>query len=185
MNRQFREILKDEQIVAGYDMAAGVNDYCAVQFISKTKMDVPLVIHSNKTASDVTNDVVRILEKIYNITQIKPCIAPETNAGGSYEIDRMLAMNRLNWFDVWQQPTGIGMITESEPKKYGWTTTSSNRGKMLSDLKQAIDNRVLKIYDKKTINEMYSFVVVRSSSIWKAQAELNAHDDLIDRKSVV
>jgi len=179
MVKQFRDIESGEFLVAGYDLAAGVKDYCAVQFISKTKVDVPLVIHSDKIASEITNIVVQVLEKIYNRTKIKPLIAPETNAGGAYEIDRMLAMNRLNRYSVWEQPSGVGMIVGGEPRRYGWTTTTATRPKMLSDLKQAIDNKVLKIYDEKTINEMYSFVVVKGTSIWKAQAEENAHDDLL------
>jgi hypothetical protein len=50
---------------------------------------------------------------------------------------------------------------------------------MLSMLKDAIDNRVIKIYDRPTVNEMFSFVQVRTSSSWRAQAESGAHDDLI------
>jgi len=49
---------------------------------------------------------------------------------------------------------------------------------MLQDLKQAIDNKVIRIYDKETINELYSFVVVQTSSSWKAQADKGAKDDL-------
>jgi hypothetical protein len=179
MIRQFRNIEKGEFLVAGYDMATGVKDYCAVVFISKQKVDVPLVIHTDKIAIEVTNTVVNVLERIYDITEVKPLIAPETNSGGVYEIERMLAMNRLNKYDIWKQPQDIGLAVEREPIRYGWTTTTANRSKMLSDLKQAIDNRVLRIYDEKIINEMYSFVLVKSSSVWKAQAENNAHDDLI------
>lgn len=50
---------------------------------------------------------------------------------------------------------------------------------MLSMLKEAIDNRLITIYDKPTVNEMFSFIVSQTSSSWKAQAEQGAHDDLI------
>jgi len=50
---------------------------------------------------------------------------------------------------------------------------------MLQMLKEAIDSRVLKIYDKPTVNEMFSFIISQTSSSWKAQAEQGAHDDLI------
>lgn len=179
MIKQFREIEPDEYLVAGYDMASGVKDYCAVQFVSYTKCDVPVVIHSDKTASEVTNQVVEVLEQIYRFTGLPPMIAPETNAGGVFEIDRMLAMNRLNHFRIYEQPTGIGSISYSSPRKYGWTTSSATRPRMLSDLKQAIDNRIIKIYDRNTVSEMYSFVVVKGTSVWKAQAESNSHDDLL------
>jgi hypothetical protein len=50
---------------------------------------------------------------------------------------------------------------------------------MLTSLKEAIDNKLLRIYDKPTIEEMYSFVVVRSTATVKAQAESGMHDDLV------
>jgi hypothetical protein len=50
---------------------------------------------------------------------------------------------------------------------------------MLSMLKEAIDNRLIRIYDKPTITEMFSFIISQTSSSWKAQAEQGAHDDLI------
>lgn len=179
MFKQFRNIEAGELLVAGYDMATGVKDFCAVQFISKQKADVPIVVHSDRTASEITNFVVYVLEKIYDKTGVRPVIAPETNSGGVYEIDRMLAMNRYNKFQLWEQPAGVGEIRDVRPKKYGWTTTPSSRPRMLADLKYAIDNRVLRIYDETTIKELYSFIVVKSGNIWKAQAETKANDDLV------
>ena len=46
-------------------------------------------------------------------------------------------------------------------------------------LKEAIDNRLLTIWDKPLINEMFAFIISQTSSSWKAQAEQGAHDDLI------
>ena len=50
---------------------------------------------------------------------------------------------------------------------------------MLSDLKEAIDKRVLRVYDKPTIDEMFSFIIVQTSTAWKAQAEQGGYDDLV------
>jgi hypothetical protein len=46
-------------------------------------------------------------------------------------------------------------------------------------LKDAIDKRLITLYDRPTINELFSFVEVKTSTSWKAQAESGAHDDLI------
>ena len=46
-------------------------------------------------------------------------------------------------------------------------------------LKEAIDKQVLKISDKPTIDEMFSFIVAQTSSSWKAQAEQGGYDDLV------
>ena len=50
---------------------------------------------------------------------------------------------------------------------------------MLQDLKEAIDNVLLRVYDSITVNELFSFIVNQTASSWKAQAESGAHDDLI------
>ena len=50
---------------------------------------------------------------------------------------------------------------------------------MLQMIKEAIDNKVLKIYDRPTITEMFSFIEVQTTTMWRAQAEKNAHDDLV------
>jgi hypothetical protein len=50
---------------------------------------------------------------------------------------------------------------------------------MLQELKNVIDTRALSVYDKQTINELFSFVIVQTASAWKAQAENGAHDDLV------
>ena len=46
-------------------------------------------------------------------------------------------------------------------------------------LKEAIDKKLLRVYDKPTINEMFSFIIKQTETSWKAQAESGAHDDLV------
>ena len=50
---------------------------------------------------------------------------------------------------------------------------------MLADLKECIDNRLIKLYHQKTVEEMFSFIVVQTTTTWKAQAEQGGHDDLV------
>lgn len=179
MFRQYRKIESGEQILAGYDLAMGGPDYSAVQFFSKTKLDVPLVYHAQAIATEATNELVPVLEKIHDATGVSPIIAPERNSGGVFEIERMVAMNRLNKYQIYMEQVGIGSIDNPAPKRYGWTTSTATRSKMLEDLKHAIDHQLIRIYDKPTVNEMFAFVIKQTSSAWKAQAETGAHDDLI------
>ena len=72
-----------------------------------------------------------------------------------------------------------GSVDNPEAKKLGWDTNTATRPKMLSELKEAIDKRLIKLYDGRTINEMFSFIVVQTSTAWKAQAEKGANDDLV------
>ena len=176
--RQYRKIEPGEFIVAAADPAAGGGDYCACQFLSKTKIDVPLVYHSKKLATEMTNEVFPILEKIYDVTQVKPVIAYERANGGVFEMERLATMNRLGKCELFMMPT-VGRQDAPEAKRYGWDTNTATRPAMLSQLKEAIDGKVLTLYDKPTVEEMYSFVVTQTSSSWKAQHEVGSHDDLV------
>lgn len=178
MFRQFRPFERDEFIVIGVDTSSGLGDYCAAQFISKTKIDVPLVYHSKTIATEMTNVLYPTLEKIYDVTKIKPVIAYERNAGGTFEIERLGAMNRLGKYRMFQMPR-MGQVNQSEPIKYGWDTNTATRPAMLSQLKEAIDKRLLNVYDKITIEEMFSFIVSRTAVSVKAEAESGCHDDLV------
>lgn len=178
MWRQYRSFKPDEFIVVGADTAAGGGDRCAAQFLSKTYLDVPLVYHSEITATEMTNLIYPKLNEIYDQTKVKSVIAYERNNGGSFEMERLATLNREGKFKLFVMPI-IGQVDPSEGIRYGWETNTATRPAMLSALKEAIDKRVLKIYDKRTIEEMLSFVVVKTSASWKAQAESNAHDDLV------
>lgn len=178
--RRYRQPETGEFFCVFADTAWGGNDYCAVQFLSKTKLDVPVVFHSKITATEMTPQIHLELEKIYDATQIKPVIAFERNNGGVAEIERLATLNRNGKYTIYQEKTNIGAtVTTASSPKLGWTTSSATRPVMLSMLKEALDTRLLRLYDRPTVNEMFSFVVVQTSSSWKAQAESGAHDDLI------
>ena len=180
MFRRYRTYKPNDFIVVGVDTAWGGTDYCSAQFLSKTHLDIPTVYHSKVLASEMTPLIHAELERIYDETKVKPVVAFERNNGGIAEIERLATLNRNGKYKIFMEKTGVGS-TElvQDSVKLGWTTSSSTRPIMLSMLKEAIDNRLLRIYDKPTINEMFSFIVSQTSSSWKAQAEQGAHDDLI------
>lgn len=184
MFRQYRKIEKGELILVAVDTAAGGGDFTAAQFLSKQNIDIPLVYHSKTITTEFTNKLVPVLEKIYDITGYKPVVAYERNNGGAFEMDRLAALNRLNKYELFKMPS-FGRENPPQAFKYGWDTNSATRPKMLQDLKQAIDNKLIRIYDRETINELFSFVVVQTSSSWKAQAEKGAHDDLVMALAIV
>lgn len=178
MFRRYRDYDQGEFYVLGVDTAAGGYDYCAAQFLSKTKLDVPVVYHSKQLASEMTPLLHTELETIYDKTNIQPVVAYERNNGGLFEMERLASLNRLGKYRVFVMPT-YGSVLNPESKKLGWDTNTATRPKMLSDLKEAIDKRLIKIYDKPTIEEMFSFIISQTSTSWKAQAEHGAHDDLV------
>ncbi|MHB8483966.1 MAG: hypothetical protein ACYDBV_14810, partial [Nitrospiria bacterium] len=174
----YRKLDKGEFIVVGGDTAAGGSDYCVSQFLSKTRLDVPLIYHKRTLATDMTNEIFPVLERIFDQTGVKPLVAYERNNGGLFEMERLAALNRNGKFDIFRMPT-YGNTTNEISQKLGFDTNTATRPKMLSDLKEAVDKRLITIYDKATIEELYSFIVVQTSTSWKAQAESGAHDDLV------
>jgi len=180
MFRRYRDWTPGEFVVVGVDTAAGGNDYCAAQFLSKTKLDVPLVYHSKVLATEMTPLIHHELERIHDETHTQPVVAFERNAGGTFELERLAALNRTGKYKIYQEKANIGATSSTKDTiKLGWTTSSATRPAMLSMLKEAIDGRLLKLYDRPTVNEMFSFIINQTSSSWKAQAEQGAHDDLI------
>lgn len=178
MLKHYRNLDPGEFIVVGVDTAAGGTDYCAAQFISKTKLDVPTVYHRHTLASEMTPVLQEELERIYDVTQIAPVVAYERNNGGVFELERLAMLNRLGKYKIFNMPQ-YGGIQNNQPTKIGWDTNTATRPKMLADLKECIDGHLLKLYDKRTVEEMFSFIVVQTTTTWKAQAEQGGHDDLV------
>lgn len=180
MFRRYRPYKQGEFFVVAADTAAGGLDYCAAQFLSKEALDVPVVYHAKTLATEMTPILHIELEKIHDLTGIPPVVTFERNNGGVYELERLATLNRRNKYRIYLDKSGIGSLDGTKDnKKLGWTTSSATRPIMLQMLKEAIDNKLIRIYDKPTINEMFSFVINQTSTSWKAQAESGAHDDLI------
>lgn len=178
MFRQYRPFSSGEFIVVGVDTSTGVNDYCSAQFLSQKNLDIPLVFHSKVLATEMTNQLFPVLEKIYDTTGIAPVIAYERNNGGVFELERLSMINRNNKYRIYLTKN-VGNVDNPDEKKIGWDTNGATRPHMLASLKEAVDTHLIKIYDKPTINEMFSFIIAKTSATQKAQAEVGAHDDLI------
>ncbi len=178
MFRIYRQLEQGEIIVVFADTSYGAGDYCAVQFLSKTRIDVPIVYHSKTIATNMTNEIFPVLERIHDKTGVRPVVAYERQNGGAFEMDRLASLNRNNKFEIFKM-VNRGNINNPEATKLGWDTTTATRPTMLQDLKDAIDHNALTIYDKPTITELYSFILVQTTSIIKAKAEKGAHDDLV------
>lgn len=178
--RIYRKLEPGEFIVIGADTAAGGVDYCAAQFISTTRKDVPIVYHAKQLASDMTPELIRMMIAIYTDTKVKPTIAYERNNGGVFEIERLHRHNAQNCFSVYRTKTDRATVRGTQQTlKFGWETNAATRPAMLADLKDAIDNELFTFYDEHTLRELLSFVVVQTNSSWKAQAENGMHDDLV------
>lgn len=179
MFRQYREFQENEFIIAGGDCAQGGNDFNACQFLSVTHLDIPLVYHSRGTATNMTNAVHPVLEKIHDVTDLPPCVGFERNMGGASEMDRLEVLNRNFKYTVFKMPTiGQHKIGEQaeETNSLGVATTTITRPMIMSLLKTMIDNNTIRIYDADTIDQLFSFV---KNNMGKPEAATGTFDDLV------
>lgn len=179
MFRQYRNFVPGEFILVFIDTAGEGQDYNAGHFLSKTRLDIPLVLHYEGSITEVTPELKDVLEKIKQQTGINPVVAYETNNGGGYEFERLSRLNKLQKYTMYYQyrMNTEGRLERSD--KLGYSTNAATRGPMLIELQDMIKSNLVKIYDKLTVDEMFSFVKHKTPSGWRAEAEQGSHDDLI------
>lgn len=176
MLRLFRQPKKGEFFIVGGDCAQGGIDSNFVQFISKDRVDVPLVLQMQGVAATMTPILHQTLEWLYDITGVQPVVALERNMGGASEMERLRKLNRQNKYRLYLMKTVGNRKGEQTTSSLGWNTDSVSRPRMLGDLKEAIDSTGLTIYDQETVTQLSTFIV---SSNNKPEAAKNTHDDAI------
>jgi hypothetical protein len=179
MFKQYREIKKGEFILIGSDCSQGGEDLNCSQFLSKTKIDVPLVYAKQGVAAQMTSDIVPVAEKIFNITGIRPVIAFERQNGGASEMERVKVLNRNNKYEVFVMPKigqDLDNNEEKDTKTLGWNTSEITRPILVGDLKNIVDVHGLGIYDEETIQELFWFILSRTG---KPEAMRGKHDDRV------
>ena len=172
MLRLYRRPQKGEFFVVGGDCSQGGIDSNYVQFISKDRIDVPLVLEMPGVAASMTPILHQTLEWLFDVTGIQPVVALERNMGGASEMERLRKLNRLNKYRIYLMKDAKGEAND----KPGFTTDMVSRPRMVGDLKEAIDSMGLTIYDEETINQLNTFIVNRNN---KPEAAPNTHDDAV------
>lgn len=176
MFRLYRQIERGEFFVIGVDCAQGGIDANFGQFLSKSRVDVPLVFEKNCVAAEMTPLIHEALEWLYSTTGVEPVVAFERQNGGISALSQLQTLNRNGHYRLYQRRK-LGTINgEVLTDVLGWDTNAQTRPNMLGDLKQAIDNRLIQIYDKTTINELGKFIVTTKG---RAEAAPNCHDDAV------
>lgn len=176
MWRQYRKIDLQEFFIIAMDTAQGGGDYTSLQVMSTTKLDVPIVYHSQQPTSEFIPQLHRFLEALSDTTKVKPIIAIERNNGGLLHAERLAGLNMRQVYSMFKMPDfGNSSIRIEDPNRYGWDTNGATRPVMISELRTAVHQELIKVYDAQTYAEMLSFIVKNG----KPQAERNAHDDLI------
>ena len=177
MFSQYRKLARGEFILVFVDTAGEGADNNSGQFLSKQRLDIPIVMHHVGSIVDVTPKLKNILEWVYDQTGVKPVVCYETNNGGGYELQRLERLNTYQKYTIYYQyrlsPEGKLERTD----KMGWNTNTATRPTMLQGVEELVNNHLVTIYHPPTVAEMFSFVKHKTASGWKAEAELGAHDD--------
>ena len=136
MFRQYRVIEPGEFFVIAGDCSQGGPDYNACQFMSKSKLDIPLVYHAQGVAAQMTRAVHPVIERIYDVTGVKPTVAFETANGGASEMDTLNVLNKQGKYDLFKMPSiGRDDLNTSVSKILGYVTSGGTRPILVGDLK--------------------------------------------------
>jgi len=134
MLRLFRPIKQGEFFVVGGDCSQGGADSNWAQFISKDRVDVPLVLEMPGVAADMTPVLHQILEWLYDKTGVQPVVALERNMGGASEMERLRKLNRLNKYRLYTYK-GFGTNKgEQDTDRLGFVTDVASRPRPVDNL---------------------------------------------------
>jgi hypothetical protein len=168
--RLFRPIERGEFFVVFGDCSQGGADSNFVQFMSKTRGDIPLVFQKQGVARQMSPRLREALVWIYKTTGIKPVVALERNNGGASEMDYLVEFNDGS-YEIFYMKDKEGKPILDKP---GWDTTETSRPAMLGDWLVAYESREILIYDEITQEQHQTFIV---NAKGKPEAAVNTHDD--------
>lgn len=171
MLRLYRQPRQGEFFVIFGDTAQGGSDSNFVQFLSKSVVDIPLVLQVKDVAAAMTPILHQTAEWIFDQTKVKPVVGLERQNGGASEMERLRVMNRLNKYTLYYLKKD-GQPTE----KLGWSTDMITRPTMIGDWKMAFDSNQVKIYDEETIKQHRTFITNKQN---RPEAAPNTHDDAV------
>ena len=179
MFRLFRELQRGEFFVVFGDCAQGGIDKNFVVFMSKTRLDIPLVLSMNGVAAEMTPHLHQALNWVHQKTGIKPIVALERNNGGSSAMHDLMTSNAAGNYSLYYMRN---MMTGEQTDKLGWDTTGGardtegTRPKMLGEWLAVYNSKMIGIYDKEIQEQHQTFIISKSG---KPQAAPNTHDDAV------
>lgn len=171
MLRLFREIEKGEFFVVFGDCAQGGSDSNFVQFLSKSRNDIPLVLQIKDVAAAMTPVLHQTAEWLYDKTRVKPVIGLERNNGGASEMERLQKMNVNQYYRLYHMRKD-----GEETDVLGYNTNAVTRPKLIGDWKVAFDSSQIVIYDEETIKQHRTFITNKRD---RPEAAPNTHDDAV------
>lgn len=148
----------------GVDPSEGVVDPSSISVVSSEGRKVAKF--NGMIPIQALSDKVKFLYYKYK----RPLIIPESNAAGAAlirEIRDLKVYRRKNTDEKW----------DKETEKLGFRMSWESKSKLIDHFQKLLRNRVPKIYDRKTIEEMKVFIWKDQASEQGASAQKGFHDD--------
>jgi hypothetical protein len=146
----------------GVDPSEGVVDPSSVSVVSGKGKKVAK-FNGFVTIPELA-DKIKFLYYTYN----KPLIVPEVNKSSILEHIKDLRIYRRRQHDYKEK---------KETEKLGFVTSWSSKEALITHFQQLLRDGVPKIYDRKTVEEMKSFLWTNEASMQGASASRGFHDD--------
>lgn len=164
----FVEPIKDHKYIMAVDPAKGGLDAFAVQIIDVTSFPFEQVADAQifKCNYQIMPEFLNEWGNRYN----NAYMIIENNEGAGTFIANMMHLD-FEYENLFFTKKDNGKLS----KEPGFRTTTKTRTQILETFKHFVDNKRLIIRDKKTINELYSFIIKDN----KYQADDGSHDDLV------
>ena len=165
----FVEPIKDHKYIMAVDPAKGGLDAFAVQIIDVTSFPFEQVADAQifKCNYQIMPEFLNEWGNRYN----NAYMIIENNEGAGTFITNMMHLD-FEYENLFFTKKDNGKFS----KEPGFRTTTRTRTQILETFKHFVDNKRLIIRDKKTINELYSFIIKDN----KYQADDGSHDDFSD-----
>lgn len=164
----FVEPIKDHKYIMAVDPAKGGLDAFAVQIIDVTSFPFEQVADAQifKCNYQIMPEFLNEWGNRYN----NAYMIIENNEGAGTFIANMMLLD-FEYENLFFTKKDNGKFS----KEPGFRTTTKTRTQILETFKHFVDNKRLVIRDKKTINELYTFIIKDN----KYQADDGSHDDLV------
>lgn len=149
--------------VSACDVALGVggDSSCfGVMAVDSQSSEIVAIVHSNLIKTDEFAYLCDKLSREY----FNCLVCPEANSMGEGVVRKLVELKTNLYY------------SDEAKKRPGWTTGEHNKYFMVDELEEAIRGRALRIPDRETVEEFYSFVRDEKG---KVGAHEGAHDDRV------
>jgi hypothetical protein len=174
MLRLYRKPERGEFFVVFGDTAQGGADKNFVQFLSTTRLDIPLVLAMHGVAAEMTPHLIQALTWIKQCTGVTPTVALERQNGGASAMHDLYTANTEGAYKLYVAKSTGKKEGEQQTDKLGWDTNLATRPMMLGEWLTVFESKQVMIYDKETIEQHQTFIVNKNG---KPEAAPNTHDD--------